>query len=498
MAGAALAVLFAVCVAMAVVPPTAPVMAAEDPSLENLNTGDMAWIMVASAIVLLMTPGVSFFYGGMVRHKNVVATLMQGIVTLAIIPMIWCFIGFSLSFGEDAGYPGFIGNPSTYGLFKNVGAAPVADFSATIPLALFAIFQMMFAVITPSIVVGAICERVNFSALCLFVILWHLIVYCPLAHMVWHPKGLIRSFGVIDFAGGTVVHMSSGWAALAAAWFLGPSAHAGEGVLEVKEPANVPIVILGTALLWMGWFGFNGGSALAAGPLAVQAFLTTNTAAASAMATWLLMDQLRGLKFRATGVCAGALVGLVGITPGSGFVTVGAAALIGIITAIICNLAQLLMEKYGRKYVDDTLDVFACHGVGGTVGQFLTGLFATTAVNSAGADGAFYGNPMLVGKDVLVLVVLIPWLIVATLLCLWLTNLVLELRAADDDQLMGLDVSKHGERAAAFDLDIYAGGSVYGSAYGSVHGVGWGNRTGNETTNGEAKVNGLLASPDVA
>lgn len=443
--GSIILVFFGVFVAMCVTVPVPPILS--DPKdLEALNTGDQAWMLASTALVLLMTPGVAFFYGGMIQHKNVVATMMQVFVALAIIPMLWAIVGFSFAFGPTAA-AGLFGHPGAYGLMYNVGAAPNPDLAPTIPLTLFFLFQMVFAVITPTLIIGAVADRVNVSALCIFVGIWHILVYCPLAHMVWHPSGIIRKFGVIDFAGGTVVHMSSGYSALAAAKYLGHGLKPPAGFEHLMEPANVPYVVLGTTFLWFGWFGFNAGSALGSGPLTALAFFNTNASAASAMITWMLMDIIRGKKMRATGACVGAVIGLVSVTPASGFVNSGAAFLIGIIGAVCCSGMQELMERYGRKYVDDTLDVFACHGFGGTVGMVCTALFSTVTVNPAAVDGAFYGKPLELAKCLLVIVIIVPWFLIFTWGCLWFTDLFLSLRVSDEEMLKGLDVSKHGERA---------------------------------------------------
>lgn len=483
--GGVLAVSFGVFIAMLVVAPMDPVTGiGADAALKTLNTGDTAWMLVSTALVLLMTPGVAFFYGGMAQHKNVVSTIMQAFVPLAIIPILWSIIGFGLAFGPSPpGSAGIIGDPAGLGgLMFGVGAAPNADLAATIPLSVYWAFQLVFAVLTPSLLIGSIADRVNPSALCLFISLWHLVVYCPLAHMVWHPTGLIRVWGVLDFAGGTVVHMSSGYAALVAAVYLGRTlkipVEDDSGLFSsIKEPANVPIVMLGTALLWFGWFGFNAGSAGAANALAGQAFINTNAAAATAMLAFMLMDVIRGHKMRATGACVGAVIGLVAVTPAAGYVTLGAASLIGIIGAMVCSGIMELMEHYGSRYVDDSLDVFACHGVGGTVGMVCTALFCTTGANTGGAMGAFYNNPLELAKTLAVLFAIVPWICIFTWGCLWVTDRFLSLRASDLEILEGLDVSKHGERAVAvghlvkeLDASIHAGGRYAASANGSAHG----------------------------
>ncbi|WIA23173.1 hypothetical protein OEZ86_010065 [Tetradesmus obliquus] len=480
----------AIFVAMCVTVPTGPITGV-DADLSSINSGDCAWMLISAAIVLLMTPGVCFFYCGMGHHKNVVSTIMQALLPLAIIPIVWATVGFGLAFGDSVnGSYGIFGSPVKYGLLHNVGAVPEPAFAGTIPLSLFAVFQGAFAIITPALLIGSVADRVNVSSLCIFIGLWHVLVYCPLAHMVWHPTGLIRMFGVIDFAGGTVVHMSSGYAALIAALYLGPSrsAAAHSDMFEMKEPANVPYVVLGTALLFFGWFGFNAGSALAAGTLTALAFINTLAAAASAMLAWVLLDNLRGHKLRATGVCVGLVVGLIAITPAAamlawvlldnlrghklratvvcvglvvgliaitpaaGFVNTGAAFLIGVIGAVCCSGAQELMERYGNRFITDTSEVFVCHGVSGTVGMICTALFATTSVNEYAIDGAFYGNGIHLGKTLAVLCVLVPWVSVFTWGCLWVTDKIMSLRVSDEELLAGLDVSKHGERAMAIDV----------------------------------------------
>lgn len=448
MIGFVLASIFGICVAMCVVPPESYTIA-DYAGMAAISSGDTAWMLASSALVLIMTPGIAFFYGGMINAKNVVGTICTAIIPMALIPIMWCFIGFSLAFGDDWFYPGFIGTPETYGLMYRVGGNP-GPLAASIPLSVFFIFQCMFAVITPAIIIGSIADRVNIAALCLFVPLWHLVVYCPIAHMVWHPAGIIKRYGVLDFAGGTVVHMSSGWASLVAAWYLGPSIHTRSPNAHPEGPANVPYVVLGTALLWFGWFGFNAGSALSAGWQAGSAFLNTNIATAAAMLAWMLMDQLKGNKFKATGLCLGAVVGLVGITPACGFVNVGAAALIGLTTAIVCSIAQLLMNKFAKKHVDDTLDVFACHGIGGTCGMIMTSLFQSSAagavdVNLAPLPGAFYGHGVELGKCLLVLVIIVPFFCLFTWFCLVFTNLFIAMRVSDLEEIEGLDRSKHGE-----------------------------------------------------
>ena len=336
---------------------------------EGINSGDTAWMLVATALVLLMTPGLAYFYGGMVNNKNVISTMLQSFIAMGVISVLWVIVGFSLAFGSDIG--GFIGNPMDHFMFKGVLDGKPWSLAASIPLVVFAFFQLKFAVITPALVTGSMAERINFRSgsmaerinfrsYVLFMILFSIFVYAPLAHMTWHPDGILFKRGVLDFAGGTVVHMSAGWAALAGALYLKRRKSHVEA--SYFPPANIPFVLLGTGLLWFGWFGFNAGSAVAASPLAASAFATTNTAAAAAGLGWVLFDAAKGKKVSALGFCIGAVVGLVAITPAAGFVTVPTAIFIGAIAAIISNYIAHLRSK---STLDDTLDVFPCHGVGG-------------------------------------------------------------------------------------------------------------------------------------
>src|SRR5687768_18466199 len=338
------------------------------------NTADIAWVIVATALVFLMTPGLPIFYGGMVHRKNVISTMIKSVVATGVVSILWIFVGFSLSFGDSLG--GFIGNPATFLFFKDVASGAPWSLAPTIPLALFAIFQLMFAIITPGLVVGAVAERIRFTSYILFIALFSLLVYAPIAHWTWHPGGFLFKMGALDFAGGTVVHISAGCAALAGAIVLKRrQVHA-----ERKEipPANIPYVLIGTGLLWFGWFGFNAGSALGANALAVSAFATTNTAAAAAGLAWMFFDVLKGKKPSVLGFCIGAVVGLVAITPAAGFVAIPQSITIGVVAAIISNIAVHYKHK---SKLDDTLDVFPCHGVGGMVGMLLTGVFATQLVH---------------------------------------------------------------------------------------------------------------------
>ena len=344
-----------------------------------IDSGDTAWMIVASAFVLLMTPGLSFFYGGMVSKKNIISTMLQSFIALGVVSILWVLVGFSLAFGDSIG--GIIGNPLTYFAFNNVGLEPNSDFSSTIPFLLFALFQLKFAIITPALITGSFAGRVRFRSYIFFMVLFSLLIYSPLAHMTWHPDGLFRNWGILDFAGGTVVHMSAGFAALAGAIFLGKRKEI------IESPANVPYVILGTGLLWFGWFGFNAGSALGANSDAVIAFANTNIASATAMITWIFYERMLGRKMSAVGACIGAVVGLVAITPAAGFVNIGQSMFIGFIAAIISNLAIHLKNK---TEIDDTLDVFPSHGVGGIVGMLLTAVFASEVGLIYGKTSTFF------------------------------------------------------------------------------------------------------------
>ena len=358
------------------------------PAGNAASAGDVAWMLTATGLVLLMTPGLSFFYGGMVRFKNVVSTMLQSVVALGVISLLWVVVGFSLAFGDSIG--GVIGNPLTFFMFDGVGGATHPDLSPTIPLLLFALFQLKFAIITPALITGSFAERVRFSCYLLFMVLFSLFIYAPLAHWTWHPDGLLRQWGVLDFAGGTVVHMSAGFAALAGAMVLGRrKSHLAN---EPHEPANIPFVLLGTGMLWFGWFGFNAGSALAANDTAALAFATTNTASAAAMLGWMFFDWMRGSKPSALGACIGAVVGLVAITPAAGFVTVRESIVIGLVASVVSNLA---VHWKRRSTLDDTLDVFPCHGVGGMVGMIVTGIFAKDVglVTGNGTRSAFTCSP---------------------------------------------------------------------------------------------------------
>ena len=397
----------------------------------ELDAADTAWMLMASALVLLMTPGLAFFYGGMVRYKNLVSTLLQSFIALGIISVLWIVVGFSLAFGDSIG--GIIGNPLTFAMFKNVGIAPNDAFAATIPFALFAMFQLKFAIITPALITGGLAERVRFSSLMLYIILFSLFIYAPLAHWTWHPEGFLREWGVLDFAGGTVVHISAGFAALSGAIFLGKRKNVKE-----TQPTNIPYILLGTGLLWFGWFGFNAGSALAADGLAVTAFVNTNIASATAMLTWLLADGAIGKKRSATGAAIGAVVGLVAITPAAGFVTVGQSVFFGFFASLISYVAVRLKS---RTNIDDTLDVFPCHGLGGIVGMLLTGIFAKEV-------GLIYGETTTFLYHLLGLAIVSVFAFGGSYLLYKLTDIILPMRVSTEQEQKGLDITQHGEEAS--------------------------------------------------
>ena len=392
-----------------------------------INTGDTAWILTASGLVLLMTPGLSFFYGGMVRRKNVLSTMLQSMVALGVITITWVAVGFSLCFGESIG--GVIGNPTTFFMYRGVGMFTHPDFAPTIPFALFSLFQLKFAIITPALISGAFAERVKFSSYLIFMVLFSLFIYAPLAHMTWHPDGLFRNWGVLDFAGGTVVHISAGMAALAGSIFLGPRRHISH------DAAHIHYVILGTGLLWFGWFGFNAGSSLAANETAVLAFMNTNTASAVAMITWMFLDSLQGRKVSALGACVGAVVGLVAITPGAGLVNIGSAILIGFIAAVCSNFALSLKTKTN---IDDTLDVFPCHGLGGIVGMILTAVFAKDV-------GLMYGETKTFMYHLLTLAIVMIYCFGMSYLLYMISSIPRPFRVTPEEEEMGLDRSQHGE-----------------------------------------------------
>ncbi|MFZ5976711.1 MAG: ammonium transporter [Hydrotalea sp. AMD] len=403
------------------------------------NTADIAWILVATALVFLMTPGLAFFYGGMVHRKNVLSTMIKSVVAAGIVSILWVVVGYSLAFGDSIG--GFIGNPATHFFFKGVASGAPWIGAPTIPLTLFALFQLMFAIITPGLVVGAVAERIRFTAYILFIALFSLLVYAPIAHWTWHPDGFLAKMGVLDFAGGTVVHISAGCAALAGALVLKRrKAH-----IEQREipPANIPYVLIGTGLLWFGWFGFNAGSAMAANALAVSAFATTSIAAAAAGCSWMFFDAVKGKKPSVLGFCIGAVVGLVAITPASGFIGIPQSIFVGAIAAVISNIA---VHYKSKSTLDDTLDVFPCHGLGGMVGMLLTGLLATKTVNAAGNNGWLYGNTSLFFIQLKAMLIVVAYSFTMSFAIFKFINFILPLRVSSAEEEVGLDKSQHDEK----------------------------------------------------
>ena len=405
-----------------------------------MNSGDTAWVLMASALVLLMTiPGLAFFYGGLVRRKNVLSILMQCFIIVCVISLQWVLFGYSLAFGPD--FHGIIGNLDWAGL-KGVGAAPNPDYAATIPHSVFMIFQAMFAIITPALIIGAYAERVKFPAFLLFTLLWATFVYDPLAHWVWGKGGWLKAMGGLDFAGGIVVHVSSGISALILALLLGK--RVGYNHKPIR-PHNLPFTVLGAALLWFGWFGFNAGSALAADGLAAHAFVTTHTAPAAAGLTWALIEWWHNGTPTILGAATGAVAGLVAVTPACGFVNPMNAMWIGITVAFICYIAVAVIKS--KLGYDDSLDAFGVHGVGGTIGTIATGLFAEKAVNAAGADGLLFGNLHQFGVQFLMLVVTIAFAAIMTFIIYRIVDAVIGMRVEEKNEIIGLDLTQQSEAA---------------------------------------------------
>jgi Amt family ammonium transporter len=411
------------------------------PVTNSINTADTLWVLISAALVMLMTPALGFFYGGLVRKKNVLATIMHSFFMLTLISVQWVLWGYTLAFGPDRG--GIIGGLEWFGL-RGVGAEPNADYAATIPHQAFAIFQMMFAVITPALITGAFAERKRFTAFVLFSLLWATFIYAPVAHWVWGVGGWLRALGALDFAGGLVVHVTAGTAALVAALKVGRRLGFGH---ETMEPHDAPMTVLGAGLLWFGWFGFNAGSALTIGALATNAFLVTNTAAAMAALTWLTISWFHQQRPSVIGAATGAVAGLVAITPAAGYVDVLASLLIGLGAGVLCYGAVQLKS---RLRVDDSLDVWACHGVGGMWGALATGLFASTAVNASGANGLLYGNPMQLVTQLIALSVVIVYTSALTWLILKVVDIIVGLRVGEHEEVQGLDTTQHGETAYQF------------------------------------------------
>jgi ammonium transporter, Amt family len=412
---------------------------------EGLVAGDIAWMLAATALVLLMTPGLAYFYGGMIDTKNIISTMLQSFIAMGVISVLWIVVGFSLAFGSSIN--GLIGDPSTYFMFQNVLDAAPWSLAPTIPLVLFAFFQLKFAIITPALITGTFAERVRFKSYILFLVLFSLLIYAPLAHWTWHPEGFLFKWGVLDFAGGTVVHMSAGFAALAASIYLRTKNETKPHI----SPANIPFVLLGTGLLWFGWFGFNAGSALSAGTLAASAFATTNTASAAAGLAWVLFDAVRGKKPSALGFCIGAVVGLVAITPAAGFVTIPSSLFIGTFAALISNVVVTWKSKTS---LEDTLDVFPCHGVGGLVGMIMTALLANTAVNGANTtgNGLFFGETALFIVHMKALVIVVTYTFVGSFVILKIVDLISTLRVSPEEMKVGSDYSQHGENLYPTDF----------------------------------------------
>lgn len=407
----------------------------------RIDTGDTAWMLASAALVLLMTPGLGLFYGGMVRTKNVLGTIMQSFIIIALITVQWILWGYSLAFGPDVG--GIIGNLSWFGL-QGVGLDPYPDYGATIPHQAFMIYQAMFAIITPALITGAIAERMKFKTFIVFTLLWATLVYDPIAHWVWGLGGWIRAKGALDFAGGTVVHISSGISALAAALLVGKRKGFGR---DLMGPHNLPMTILGAAILWFGWFGFNAGSAIAAGKLSTSAFVVTHIATAAAALSWPAAEWVYRGKPTTLGAASGAVAGLVAITPASGFVGPISALIIGLAAGVLCYAAVMAKNRFGY---DDSLDVVGVHGVGGTWGALATGLFACKAINDAGNNGLFYGNPGLFGVQVLAVLVTWVYAFVVTLVLLKALDWTMGLRVSEEDEQMGLDLSQHSETGYNF------------------------------------------------
>ncbi len=405
-----------------------------------IDTGDTAWVLTSTALVMLMTPGLALFYGGLVRQKNVLSTIMHSFFLLALVTVLWVVVGYSLAFAPSAGSLGIVGGLD-FAFLRGVGAQPDPVYAPTIPALLFAAFQMMFAIITPALISGAFAERKRFASFVIFAVLWSVAVYAPLAHWVWGSGGWIRELGALDFAGGTVVHISSGVAALVAALLLGKRIRSES---ERFEPHDVTMTVLGAGLLWFGWFGFNGGSALGANGVAVNAFVVTTVAGAMACVTWVTVAWFHKGHASVVGAASGAVAGLVAITPASGYVDTTSALVIGLGAGVICYSAILLRE---RLEVDDALDVWAVHGVGGTWGAIATGFFATTAVNPAGRNGLFAGNPGQVVVQLIAVAATWAFSAVATLVILKAIDLVVGLRVRREDEVLGLDLSQHGEVA---------------------------------------------------
>jgi Amt family ammonium transporter len=412
------------------------IMAADAPAAHKVDTGDTAWILVSAALVMLMTPGLAMFYGGMVRSKNVLGTIMHSFIAIALVSLQWILIGYSLSFGPDI--RGMIGDLSWAGL-SGVGLAPNGDYAATVPHLAFMAYQMMFAVITPALISGAFAERMKFSAYLLFMLAWTTVVYDPVAHWVWGNNGWMKQMGVLDFAGGIVVHATSGFSALAAALYIGKR----KGFLqEPMPPHDLPMTVLGAGLLWFGWFGFNAGSALSSGELATMAFVTTHTAAASATITWIAVEWYHRGKATMFGAATGAIAGLATITPAAGFVGPMPALLIGVAAGLLCYTALNAKTKFGY---DDSLDAFGVHGVGGSLGTIMAGVFASVAVNAGGANGLLFGNSRQLAVQAGSVILIAAYSFAVSMVLFKIIDATVGLRVDKDEETEGLDISQHGE-----------------------------------------------------
>jgi len=417
------------------------------------SSADIAWVLCSTALVFLMTPGLAFFYGGMVNRKNVISTMIKSVVAAGIVGVLWIVCGFSLAFGDSV--KGVIGDPTTFAFFTNVKGHAAWPAANTIPLTLFSLFQLMFAIITPGLVVGAVAERIRFTSYILFIVLFSLLVYAPVAHWSWHPDGFLAKMGAFDFAGGTVVHITAGCAALAGAMVLKRR----KSHVENKEipPANVPYVLIGTGLLWFGWFGFNAGSAVGATSLAVNAFGTTTTAAASAGLAWMFFDVIKGKKPSVLGFCIGAVVGLVAITPAAGYVGIPQSIIVGLVGAVVSNIAVSIKQ---RSKVDDMLDVFPCHGLGGMVGMLLTGVFASTAVNGTGPNGLFYGNPEFFFTQFKAMGIVVLYSFAVSYGIFKFINFVVPMRVSELEEELGLDETQHNEKYMQGHLLVHHNGEI--------------------------------------
>lgn len=408
-----------------------------DAAAATINGADTAWMLAATALVLIMTPGLAFFYGGMVSKKNVISTMLQSFISMAIITILWVIVGFSFAFGKSVN--GIFGDPSTFFMMKGLINGEPWPLAPTIPILLFAFYQLKFAIITPALITGAFAGRIKFTSYILFICLFCIFIYCPLAHATWHPNGILYKYGVLDFAGGTVVHMSAGWAALACAIYLkrrNETAH---------TPARITYVLIGTGLLFFGWFGFNAGSAFGANSLASTALATTSTASAAAAFTWIIFDALRGRKPSAMGTCIGAVVGLVAITPAAGYISIPHSLTVGIVSAIVSNI---MVEWRTKTSIDDTLDVFPCHGVGGMVGFLLTAVFANQSINPANTtgNGLLFGQTHLFNVHLITMLGVSVFVFGGTFILLKITDLITPLRVTDEEEMTGLDLSQHGEK----------------------------------------------------